>query len=816
MTHRQVGRAGLRPRGLTGRRPGKVDRLLGHGRRRRTRPGHDAAAGLAPAGLELPGARHGLPASARCPGRAADEVLALAAFVAHPGRIRDLRTRTATIDPAPGTGEVVAGPPPAVVEQPAGRRRGASAAPLSERYRSVAGERRAASPRRADRRRVQLASPRSGRATSWLSPVRGHPGAAVVASLVAARGLIGLGALAAPVLLPAHDSARGAVAASVWDPIPGAPGQSSPPWLALAALGSTVLAGPAGVVHHPAGLRRGPAGPARGLPGGPAGGQRPAAAAVGRRDVRAAPRAARAAPTRAGSRLSVVAIALPLLVQARPRSGAAPRADARGLARRLGGRGGPGRAGRLRAVVAASRRCCSGWRGGRAAAYAAQDRPDRHRPRPAAAGAAAVVAEPDRRAGPAASSGPTRRSAARRPAPASGACCSAADWAPGCRRFWLGAVVFGVIWVVAAGRPGPPPGSTSRGGRLGDRAAALALAVALSRLVVTVPPVGHRGAALGGLLSADRASAPCWSAAASASTDVGRATPARSFTWLQPVVGAGRGRGRRWSAWVGRSGGCWAGAQGPIDRTQLDAIPPYVLNAMAHRRPAPSARAGPVARHRPVRRARRRDSSGSATPTGVTPSAARRRPRAGGRPRRPAGGGNGRRRHPATARRAGHRLSCGSPGRARTHAPGSTTRRASARPAATSRATVWQLQPAVARTVLADEAAQVALAGPPATVPPGADGRQLRIGEAADPRWRAELDGRALPAVAAGWQQAFALGPAGGSLGWALPSRHGWLLIGQGLVLLVAAVLAAPGVRRPEVRDPTKAAKRSATLSEPV
>ena len=30
----------------------------------------------------------------------------------------------------------------------------------------------------------------------------------------------------------------------------------------------------------------------------------------------------------------------------------------------------------------------------------------------------------------------------------------------------------------------------------------------------------------------------------------------------------------------------------------------------------------------------------------------------------------------------------------------------------------------------------------------------------------------------------------------------------------VAAVLAAPGVRRPEVRDPTKSARRAATLSE--
>jgi hypothetical protein len=33
-------------------------------------------------------------------------------------------------------------------------------------------------------------------------------------------------------------------------------------------------------------------------------------------------------------------------------------------------------------------------------------------------------------------------------------------------------------------------------------------------------------------------------------------------------------------------------------------------------------------------------------------------------------------------------------------------------------------------------------------------------------------------------------------------------------VLLVAGVLAAPGIRRPEVRDPTKSARRSATLSE--
>jgi hypothetical protein len=47
-----------------------------------------------------------------------------------------------------------------------------------------------------------------------------------------------------------------------------------------------------------------------------------------------------------------------------------------------------------------------------------------------------------------------------------------------------------------------------------------------------------------------------------------------------------------------------------------------------------------------------------------------------------------------------------------------------------------------------------------------------------------------------------------------LPSVMPWLLPAQGLVLLVAGVLAAPAIRRPEVRDPAKTARRAATLSE--
>jgi hypothetical protein len=41
-----------------------------------------------------------------------------------------------------------------------------------------------------------------------------------------------------------------------------------------------------------------------------------------------------------------------------------------------------------------------------------------------------------------------------------------------------------------------------------------------------------------------------------------------------------------------------------------------------------------------------------------------------------------------------------------------------------------------------------------------------------------------------------------------------WLLAGQVLVLVVAGVLAAPAIRRPEVRDPAKTARRAATLSD--
>ena len=116
--------------------------------------------------------------------------------------------------------------------------------------------------------------------------------------------------------------------------------------------------------------------------------------------------------------------------------------------------------------------------------------------------------------------------------------------------------------------------------------------------------------------------------------------------------------------------------------------------------------------------------------------------------------------------------------------------------------------------MITDQSSAVPVGTPPVAVPPGPAGRVFKVGEPSDPRWRAELDGRVLEPVNAGWQQAFAVPPGGGSLTWSLRSPAGWLVIGQGAVLLVASVLAAPGIRRPEVRDPTKSARRAATLSE--
>ncbi|GAA0988693.1 glycosyltransferase [Nocardiopsis tropica] len=87
-----------------------------------------------------------------------------------------------------------------------------------------------------------------------------------------------------------------------------------------------------------------------------------------------------------------------------------------------------------------------------------------------------------------------------------------------------------------------------------------------------------------------------------------------------------------------------------------------------------------------------------------------------------------------------------------------------------------------------------------AEVPQGRTGRRLALAEAADPGWHATLDGAELPPVATGGgTQAWELPVDGGELRvWHTDPVHVAWLATQGILLLAAAVLAAPGVRTEE------------------
>ncbi|MDQ1713185.1 MAG: hypothetical protein QOE45_2635, partial [Frankiaceae bacterium] len=85
-----------------------------------------------------------------------------------------------------------------------------------------------------------------------------------------------------------------------------------------------------------------------------------------------------------------------------------------------------------------------------------------------------------------------------------------------------------------------------------------------------------------------------------------------------------------------------------------------------------------------------------------------------------------------------------------------------------------------------------------ATVPPGTPGRLLVLAERADRGWVATLDGKPLHRVTVwGWAQGFELPAFGGELRLRHDgTRRTAALALEGLLLLVAAVLAAPSVRR--------------------
>ena len=805
VTHRQVGRAGLRPAGVTGRRPGMVDRVLGM----------VVVAGHAPARL-LPLVFLRLVWSClanavgyllgKVPGRALDEVLALGSFLTQPGRIVQLRRRTAAIDPVPGTDELIhtLRPPWWNSLRVASEAMGGA---VAERYRSVAGDADAASLDELtgdDFSSVADERPKN----TLLSPMVIITVLAAVGSVLAARGLIGRGGLAAPALLPAYDR-LGALWQAVLSPIPGAPSQISPPWLTLTAVGSTLLAGqpewfstlllcavvPLSLLAAYPVIRR----------------------VINERRLRwwVATTYALLPVLLGGTNqgrlgLSVVAIALPLLVQA-----------VRALVLRRVGipeawRGGWGAGVVLLALVAFEPSLIiPALLLGLLGVVMLRRTPRKIGRIGIALGLPLLVLAPWWPSILAAPGrlfvGPDAALGGAPAAPAVWALLLGRGLGPGLPPLWVGAVVFGVIWLVALA------GLVRRPERRAVTSAwivallGLAMAVVLSRLVVTVPPVGTEvrpwvgsyllitfaALLVGGGVGIDGLAAEMRE---------------RSFSWLQPAgVLASLAVGL-----VSLGAAVWwvlAGAQGPIERTRLDAIPPYVMNGLrTESRPRLLAidLTGGVARYSVLADGHLRlGDADRGAPFGGSLSAREQVDDVVGR-------------LIAGTADSDIRTQLGTLGIGYLWVTGASedvTSRIDNTPglgtaSGTERGTVWQLSPAVTRSSVVSESGAEPLGGPPADIPPGGSDRRLQIGQPADPRWQATVDGRPLTHVDGGWQQAYALPAAGGSATWAIPSNVRWLLIGQGAVVLVAAVLAAPGVRRPEVRDPTKSARRAATLSE--
>jgi GT2 family glycosyltransferase len=805
LTHRQVGRAGLRPRGLTGRRPGKVDRLLGM----LVVAGHAPRKRLPLVWLRLVWScllRAVGYLIGKVPGRALDEMQALGSFVAHPGRLRELRKRTAAIDPAPGTGEFVESLRPPWWS---GLRVGLDTltGAASERYRLVAGDSDVATIDELTGDDFSSAIDDRPR-NVWLSPAAITTALAVVASLIAARSLFGRGSLVAPALLPAHDNLI-TLWRTVISAIPGAPAQVTPPWEALVALGSTAMFGQpewlttlllCGVV------------PLTLLAAYPL-----ARRLINDRRVRLWVSGTYALlPVLLGGTnqgrlaLSVVAISLPLLVMA------------------------------ARALVLRRTRTPEAWRGGWGAGVVlvalVAFEPSmiifavlvgilgaivlRRSPRKIgrigiALGVPLVVLLPWWPTLISAPGrlfvGPDSALAGVTPAAPAWQLLLGRDVGPGLPPLWVGAVIFGVIWLVALLGLARRPARRAVLAAWAVALVALGMAVVLSRLVVAVPPagtevrpwigsyllLGFAALIIGGGMGLDGFS---------------RDMKERSFSWLQPAsVLAGIA-----VCLVSVGGAVWwvlAGAHGPIERSRLNAIPPYVMNAMkSDARPRLLAidLSDGTARYAVLAddHLRLGDADRGFTYGG---SVAAREQVDDLVVRLVAGTADSDINPQLTDLGIGYVWVTGANEdiKARIdNTPGLGTA------SGNERGIVWKLEPAVARAVLIDGSSRLAVGRPPAPVPAGGQERQLQIGESADVRWRAELDSRTLASVADGWQQVFAVPADGGTVTFALPSLMPWLLPAQGLVLLVAGVLAAPAIRRPEVRDPAKTARRAATLSE--
>jgi GT2 family glycosyltransferase len=807
MVHRQVGRAGLRPSGIGGAHPEKTDRELGMA----------LVAAHAPRSL-LPLVRTRLVLGCllraigyligKVPSRSAEELAAAWSFLRHPQRVTRMRQRIAQL-PATSRGEA------AVRRLRPGALSGvkvavdAITASIANRYVAIAG----AEPESAGLDELtsdELSSTgEEKKASPWYSPIVITVVLSVIACVVAARHLIGLGSLTSPYLLPVSTD-LGELWRTFLSAIPGSPGTTSAPWTGFVAAASTIFVGrpewllsvlligivPLALLSVYPVIRH----------------------TVEDRRIRLWMAVSYALlPVLLGATnqgrllLSVAAILLPLLALA-----------GRALVLRRVGypeawRGGWG-AGLVLTVLGAFEPSLIvvALLLALLAACTVARQPRKIGRLAIAVGVPAVILSPW---------WPTVATQWGRlltgPDPAlEGTAAPASSWlfligrdgGPGLPPLWIGVIVFGAFWAVALA--GLLRGHRRRAVIAGWLVGLICLAVAvvITRLVVAVPPLATDARPNAGvyLLIAFGALILAGGIGIDGFTDdLGR----QSFSVAQPLsVLAGVV-----AALISLLAATWwvlDGAAGPIHRTQLRSIPPYIADAQT----------GPSA----VRTLAIDLRGGSADYSVIAGDQLR----LGDAERGYAFGGS--RQAQQEVADVVARLVSGSGDadlaadlgdlginyvwvagadedvRTRiTNTPGLA-------PASGSGSgSVWQLSQPTSRVRLVSGQQVTRLDDRPdgVRVPASSLQRVLRLGVPADPRWHATLDGRPLTPLRDGnWQQSFRMPSSGGVLSYELRSPIPWLPIGQGLALLVTIVLAAPAVRRPDLRDPMRDARRVATV----
>lgn len=804
VVHRQVGRADLRTGSLAGRRPVRLDRILAL----RLVAAHATGWRVPVVWLRLVfncllhvlGYLLG-----KVPARAWDELCALAAFVGHPGQVRRMRRRFRAVPAGEGAAAVVARLRPAWW---AGLRTGVEtvSTAIADRYRAVAGEGESATLDELigdDFAGVADAKPSS----PWFSPIVITAVLSVIASAVAARNLIGRGSLTAATLLPAPDSLR-----ALWHtylaPVAGAPHTAAPPWLGIVALGSTLLGGQPELFVSVLLLAVVPLSMVSVYP-------------VVRRAIE--DRRARLwvattyglLPVLLGGssqgrlQMSVFAVALPLLVLA-----------GRALVlRRAGGpeawRGGWGSGLVLVALVAfePSVLLLAVLLGVIAGLTVART-PSKLARIGLALAVPIVLLGPwwpgvfagwgRFFVGPDAATG-----LATDVAPTTWGLLLGRGLGPGLPPLWLCALVFSLTWLGAVAALVLRPRSRAVVSAWVVAVAAFGLAVLLSRTVVSVPPLGAEVRPWVGVYLLIGFGALALAAGVGVDGITAR-LGARSFSLVQPAaVLAGlvalvvTATAATWWVWAGLDGG-------PLRRERLTAIPPYVVNAQT----------GPN-RVRTLAV----DLSGSRARYSIVYDDGIR---LGDAERGFAFEGSDQAR--ALAHDLTLRLLAGTAdadivrglaslgvGYVWLHgATDAEQARIDNTPglgvaSGVGNAVVWSLQPPSSRATVVSGSGSAVPTASGALLPAGETGRVLHLGEAADRRWRATLDGRPLAQTSGSWDATFALPSEGGALRYTLPSHNGLEALLQAVLLAVVAVLAAPAIRRPEVRDPERTARRVAS-----